>query len=530
VITATIVGRRFTEKELKASRAEKARAQIAMPQHKSSSTKVTKPGAPQKGSNFQETLRRAEEVEALLAAEKATKEVEKVARRQREDEEREEQKKKLQRNSASTSRPTAKTSGEKRKRIQQQLREKDSDDEESAVQLEKKKAEAAERKKAERRAERKAEEKKSGEKAEAEKKKVEEQTKVDKKSAKKVTSTSDPGALAASSEVESQTPEKAKPVAPEESTSSKSAVEAQPTAASTEAPSGLQESTPDALSTFEDNDGAVEDAEQSASDQSDAEDDVDDTSAIETPKVLVPEHREIERDFPKLSASQQADFLELLRYHHKKFDLDEDNLFELSDLLPETAVLLAVRLRSLLDANEEQGQPEADQASDEHSATDKASATPSATEQPEQTQLSAPEGTINKNGKSKKKTAMDAGMPRSTSSAPAKKSKLSDDASALITQAGQVTEDSQAETSVTKPQELVPKPETVSDSIKASPVPAAHDAPKEEDSSATESHTANEKSSDAKSSEDTKKSPATEQTIGKAKPTTNTSATSAETQ
>jgi hypothetical protein len=230
--------------------------------------------------------------------------------------------------------------------------------------LEKKKAEAAERKKAERRAERKAEEKKSGEKAEAEKKKVEEQTKVDKKSAKKVTSTSDPGALAASSEVESQTPpEKAKPVAPEESTSSKSAVEAQPIAASTEAPSGLQESTPDALSTFEDSDGAVEDVEQSASDQTDAEDDVDDTSAIETPKVLVPEHRKIERDFPKLSASQQADFLELLRYHHKKFDLDEDNLFELSDLLPETAVLLAVRLRSLLDANEEQGQSEADQAS-----------------------------------------------------------------------------------------------------------------------------------------------------------------------
>jgi hypothetical protein len=85
VITATMVGRRFTEKELKASRAEKARAQIAMPQHKSSSTKVTKPGAPQEGSNFQEMLRRAKEVEALLAAEKATKEVEKVARRQREE-------------------------------------------------------------------------------------------------------------------------------------------------------------------------------------------------------------------------------------------------------------------------------------------------------------------------------------------------------------------------------------------------------------------------------------------------------------
>jgi hypothetical protein len=639
----------------------KARAQLAMLKPQSSSTKVTRPGVPQKSPSFEETLRRGRAAQAFEAEQKAAKEAEKVARRQREDEEKAEQKrKKSQGNRASTSRPPTLISGEEWRRNQAKIREDESEDEESVSPLiEKKKAdekaEKAERKKAEkaeRKAEKKAEKKKakvdkkkSEEEAEAEKEveeqtKIEEQTEVeeqieaDKKSTKKVASISDSGALAASSEVDSQTSEKTKPVAPEESTSSKSAAEAQSTVASTEAPSGLQESTYDVLSISEDNDGAGEDVEQSASDQSGAEDNVDDASTLKTPEHL--RHlREIEEGFTKLSESQKDAFMEVLYSWHTETGVDENNTFALEDLSRLVALRLAVRMRSLLEAIDEQGQSEADQADVEHHGTHQASTSPPIAEQPEQTQqeqtqLSAPEGTVNKNGKrpldddtkplqgcgvrahkrralstepnsssrkmdfadgatpsstqkpvtvdssmikagvipavngdvivfgttpyaaatyagveamsaakmskqspqqhGKKRTAMDAGMLQPISPAPTKKSKLSEEESALITQAGHATEESQAEANITTPEELVPKPETTSDSIKASPVPTAHDAPKEEDSSATEPHTANEKSSDAKSSEDSKKSPATEQPVGKAKSTTNTSATSAEMQ
>lgn len=618
----------MTEKELRASRAAKARAQLAMPKQQSSSTKVTKPGVPQKSSSFEETLRRGRAAQAFEAEQKAAKEAEKVARRQREDEEKAEQKKrKSQGKWAPISRPPPFKTREERLRIQRMLREDDEDEESVSPLIEKKKAdEKAERKVEEKKD--KAEKKKSEERAKAEKKrKVEEQIKADKKSTKKVASISDSDALAACSEIE-QAPEKVKPVAPEESTSSKSVVEAQPTA-STEVPSGLQESTHDVLSTSEDSDGSVHDVEQSANEQLDAEDNVDHASTLKTPEHL--RHlREIEEGFPKLSESQQEAFMEILYSWHTETGVDENKTFAVEDLSPLVALRLAVRMRNLLDANDEQGQFEADQVDDDRNESDQASATPPAIEQSEQSQLSAAQDTVNKNGKrpldddteplqesavrahkrralstesnsstrekenadnatlsstqkpvtvdssmikagvipavngdvivfgttpdaaatyagveamsaakmskqspqqqGKKRTAMDAGMLQTTSPAPTKKSKLSEEESALIIQAGLATEESQAEATVTKPQEIVPKSETASDSIKASPVPAAHDAPKEEDSSATETHTAKEKSSDAKSSEESKKSPATKDTVGKAKSTTNTSATSAETQ
>jgi hypothetical protein len=590
-------------------------------------------------------LARGKAAAAFEVAQKAAKEAEKVARRQREDEEKAEQKKKKAQGSrASNTLPTPQISAETRKRIQQELREDNSNDESVDQLMEKKRAdEKAERKKAEkaeRKAERKAEkkaekkrakaeQKKSEEKAEAEKKEVEEQIEADKKSTKKVASISDSDAFAASSKIE-QAPEKAKPVAPEESTSSNSVVEAQPTTASTEVPSDTND----------------QDVEQYASDQLHAKDNVDDVSSFKKSVDYLEDVRAICVGQPKLNESQEAHFLELLyTYHMKPFD---ENEFAPEDLDPHPAKLLSTWIRSKLSSEQLQGNPgesDNEQGQATQSETDQASTSTPATEQTqtEQTQPSTPKVTVNKNGKrpladetesldgprdhrskrralsaesftsprkqdahshsrassvgdnatlsstqkpvtvdssaikagaipavngdmipfgatpdaaatyahieaqvaatsaahlseqspqqqGKKRTAMDAGMQQPISPAPTKKSKLSEEESALITQAGHATEQSQAEANITKPQEVVPKPETASDSIEASPVPAAHDAPKEEDSSATKSHAAEEKSSDAKSSEDSKKSPATKQSVGKAKSTTNTSATSAETQ